>query len=373
MNTLKEFEIPYPRKTFRRKVLNLLGKTLIHLLTHLKISGLENIPSDGPVILAGNHLSNLEPVLMVVAPRRFVELIGAGDLPFLGLIDKIVSFYGFIPVNRGNLDRIAMNQALGILEQDGVLGIFPEGGIWDPGHMKAQVGVAWLSHRAQAPVVPIGFSGFQNSLSRALKLKRPHLKMRIGKLIPALSFENEDQAIKTVYQEYADNVLEQIKTLIDPQDFLLIPEHSDYNLQVLVGKDDRTMEVVALLGSDAMAQFLFSIVLMDSLAVNLKIPVHALYPKEQTHTNQQFLDALRAAIDFLQENPGFFTYRMGMERGQQVEKTLHELADLLVSARESDKTVVINASVHSRFPDGRIEEKSHQYRILPELKQSNQD
>ncbi len=365
MKPLKDFEIPYPRYPFRRKALNLLGRTLIHLLTRLQISGLENIPSSGPVILAGNHLSNLEPMLLAVVPGRFVELIGAGDLPFLGLIDKIVAFYGFIPINRGNLDRLAMNKALSVLEQGGVLGIFPEGGVWDPGHMKAQMGVAWLSHRAHAPVVPIGFSGFQNGLSRALKLKRPRLQMKVGKLIPALSIEDEDRPIKMLYQDYADMVLEQIRALVDPQDFLLIPEHNQYSLQVFIGENDRSMESAELQGSEALAQFLFSKVMLDSLAVNLKKPVQTLYPKDQTRTNKQFSEALQAVIDVLQENPGFFTYRLGMERGQQAENALRDLAMLLARASESDHTLVIDASVHSQYPDGRIEDKSHQYRILP--------
>ena len=161
MNTSDTLEIAYPRYRFRRTILNLLGRVLLRLLTRLQVQGMENLPAEGPVILAGNHLSNLEPMLMAVLPNRPVELIGAGDLPFVGLIDQIVDFYGYIPVKRGSLDRNAMNKALGVLNQGGVLGIYPEGGIWNPGHMRAQVGVSWLSHKTQAPVVPIGFSGFQ--------------------------------------------------------------------------------------------------------------------------------------------------------------------------------------------------------------------
>lgn len=368
MKTPEDFEIPYPRHTFRRKLLNLLGRTLIRLLTRVKISGLENIPANGPVILAANHVSTLEPLLLAVFPKRQVELLGAGDLPFEGLIDKIVAFYKFIPVNRGNLDRKAMNQALGVLEQGGVLGIFPEGGTWNPGHMKAQVGVAWLSHKPNAPIVPIGFSGFQNSFSNALKLKRPRLQMKVGKLIPALSIENDDRSSKDVYQNYADMVLKQINELLDPADFLLIPDQSDYSLQVLAETSDNAMEVVDLPGSDVLAQFLYSPILLNSLAKNLKKPVQTLYPLEQPRWNQQFTTALEAVIEVLEENPGFFTYRLGMEQGHQIETVIRQVLALLKTARDAAETVVINASAHSRYPDGRIEEKSHQYRILPEQK-----
>lgn len=366
MNTSDTLEIAYPRSRFRRTILNLLGRVLLRLLTRLQVQGMENLPAEGPVILAGNHLSNLEPMLMAVLPNRPVELIGAGDLPFVGLIDQIVDFYGYIPVKRGSLDRNAMNKALGILNQGGVLGIYPEGGIWNPGHMRAQVGVSWLSHKAQAPVVPIGFSGFQMILSKIFKLKRPHIKMRIGKPIPALSIEDENQTIKEVYQEYADMVLEQIRALVDPQDFLLIPDHTEYSLQVLVEKNDRTMETVEVSGSDALAQFLFTPIIIDALAVNLKKPVHALYPKEQPRWNKQFSDALKEVIDVLSEFPGFLTYRLGMEQGQQAATAVREVLQLLESVSESDQIVVIDASAHATYLDGRIEEKSHQYRILPD-------
>ncbi len=346
--------------------MNQVGRILLRLLARLQVSGMENIPSGGPVILAGNHLSYLEPMLMAAYPRRPVELIGAGDMPFVGFIGKIVALYGFIPVNRGNLDRVALNQALGVLEQGGVLGIFPEGGVWNPGHMKAQVGVSWLSHKTGAPVVPIGFSGFQGSLSKALKLKRPHLQMKVGRLIPAFSFENDDRVIKTVYQDYADMVLKQIKALVDPQDFLSLPEKIEYCLQVSEERTDSAIEKVEISGSDALAQFLFTPVMLDSMATNLKKPVQPLFPEEQPRWNQQFSSAIHAAINVLQENAGFFTYRMGMERGHQAEKALHELADLLARAYKSQKTVVLKARAHLQYSDGRVEEKTHEYRILPD-------
>lgn len=366
MNPLENFEIPYPRVTFRRKLMDALGRSLIRLLTRAKISGLENIPSDGPVILAGNHVSTLEPMLLAVFPKRQVELLGAGDIPFEGLIDQIVAQYKFIPVNRGNLDRKAMNQALGVLKQGGVLGIFPEGGTWNPGHMKAQVGVSWLSHRAQVPIVPIGFSGFHNSFSQVLRFRRPRLQMKVGKLIPALNIEDDDRSIKTIYQEYADMVLNKINELVDPKDFLLIPEQTEYSLQALAGTDESNMKAVEISKPDALAQFFFSPVLLNSFASNLKKPVQPLYPHNQPRWNQQFSAAIQSVLDVLSANPGFFTYRLGMEEGQHVETALREVLALLESARDSAMTVILNASARSRYSDGRVEEKNCQYQIPPE-------
>lgn len=365
MKTTEEFEITYPRYVFRRKVLNLVGRGLLRLLTHPQVCGLENIPAEGPVILAGNHVSTLEPLLMAVYPRRQVELIGAGDLPFEGLIDQIVAFYGFIPINRGNLDRKAMTKALGVLKQDGVLGIYPEGGTWNPGNMKAQVGVSWLSHRAQAPVVPIGFSGFRNSLTRALRFERPVVQMNVGNPIPALKLEDETRTIKDTYQDYADMVLQQINALVDPQDFLLVPQHSEYQLHVQVEGGDNARENLEIAGADALAEFLYTPVMLNSLAKNLKKPVQPLYPTDQPRQNHQFSEALKAVLDVLAENPAFFTYRLGVGKGYEAESALRQVLQLLESAQKSAKTVILDASSRLRFSDGRVEEKSHQYRITP--------
>lgn len=270
MNTNPSPKIPYPRFQIRRTILNLLSRALLRLFSKLSVSGLENIPKKGPVILAGNHVSTLEPMLMATFPRRFVELLGAGDIPFEGFVDNLVRFYGFIPVNRGNIDRDAMNQALAVLKQDGLLGIYPEGGTWKPGQMNAQVGVAWLSSKGQAVVVPIGFSGFKDSFSKLMSFKRPKLEMRVGQPIPALDIHESDKPIKEIYQDYADMVLERIRALVDPKEFLEVPERSEYSLQVLTGKDGETFQEVALTGSDALAEFFFSPVLLNSFISNLK-------------------------------------------------------------------------------------------------------
>ena len=365
MNTSNRFEISYPRLTFRRKILNLVGRALLRLLARPQVSGLEHIPAEGPVILAGNHVSTLEPLLMAVYPHRQVELIGAGDLPFEGFIDKLVAFYGFIPVNRGNLDRKAMVKALGVLEQAGVLGIYPEGGTWNPGRMKAQVGVAWLSHKAQAPVIPIGFSGFHNGFSKVLKFERPTLKMSVGEPIPAFRLDNDSLTVKDAYQKYADLVLERINSLVDPADFLLVPQKSDHAMRLRLESEGGSSEMVEIVGLQALAEFLFTPVMLNSLANNLKKPVQPLYPTEQTRQNKQFSEALQAVLDVLDENPGFLTYRMGVEQGHLAESAVRLLLQLLDTAHNTHKTIILDATMHAWYRDGRVEAKTHQYRITP--------
>lgn len=353
--------LPYPRLGLRRTIMGTIGKFLVKVLARPQIEGLENIPEEGPVILAGNHVSSLEPLFMTLFTERKVEPMGAGDMPFDGALDLIVNYYGYIPINRGQLDRKAMNQALSILDQGGFLGIFPEGGTWDPGNMRAQIGVAWLSHKGRAKVVPLGFSGFNNSLGRVFKFKRPKFCMNIGKAIPALSTENDERPIKEIYQEYADMVMEKVRELIDPAEFLDVPTRSEYSLD-LVRENEK---VINLSGYDAIAQFFHNRIMLDSLFNNLKKPIKKLYPEEQQGTITEFAQALRASLEILEENPAFFTYRLGMERGRELEASIRRLIEFLENETVGTGINLLAKARH-HYPDGRVEELSHIYMLSAE-------
>jgi len=367
MNTpqKKTFDLTYPRFVFRRKVLNGLIKILLPLLGRVKVSGLENIPDEGPVILAANHVSTLEPLLMAVYPKRSVEPIGAGDMPFNGIAGKLMDLYGFLKINRGALDRKGMNQALDVLKQDGVLGIFPEGGTWSPGRMRAQIGVSWLSDKGNTPVVPIGFSGFQDGLSRLLTFKHPKLEMKVGKLIPAFSSEDPALSNRDGYQAYADMVMDRIHELIDPSEFLLYPTRTDFSMQVLIGSEGSQMEEVELEGGSALAEAVFTPVILTTLHKNLKKPIDPLIPTDQDRKISSTLESIQAIFDVLAGHPGFFTYRMDPEVGHQVEVALHGLKSLLEKAEQKGQTLILNARGDYFYSDSRVENKAYQYVINP--------
>lgn len=355
-----QYSLPYPRFQVRRALLRLFGRGIIRLLTRTKIEGIENIPSEGPVILAGNHTAYIEPILITVFPRRIVEPIGAGDLPFEGIIGPIVSLYGFIPLNRGNLDRKGLNKALDVLKQGGVIGIFPEGGTWAPGKMQPQIGVALLSQRTGAPVVPIGFSGLQGSFERAMKLKRPKLLMRVGRPIPALE-PADGIADKEQLLGYSHKVLDAVFDLITEEEKDLIPVESRYSFSLEIG-DEKSSD---LSWGSAFAHFLHAPVLLESLRLNLKLPVRALYEQEGYVPIAAMQTALSAIVDYLKINPAFFTYRFGKEEGEQAALGVRELQALLEKARAAGEVVRISTQEEITYKDGRLETNKKQFVIEP--------
>lgn len=329
------FAIKYPRRVVIRKILLAIARVIIKLLTHFEVTGLENIPKTGPLILAGNHVASLEALLMAAYSPRLVEFLGTGDIPFDSAYAWITKLYGLIPVNRGNLDREALKKASDVLLQKGVLGIFPEGGIWNPAQMEAQIGVALISQRTNAPIIPIGFGGIRGALPAALHLKKPKITMDIGRLIPAVILDQQTGSTKQVLQAAANEILKQIDLLIPPAEKQAYKQYIDhkYELEISVLGDRGNVDIPADLQvshGSAYAHFLYSPVLLDALFRNLELPILPLMDMHPPMDLVQLRSAWQVILQYLDNtNSGFFTYRFGMEEGLAVQQALKELTHLL--------------------------------------------
>ena len=338
--------VNYPRRVFIRRGMIALGRLLFTLLARVEINGRENLPIHGPAILAGNHVAALEAVLMAVYSPALVEFFGNGDIPFDPNYAFIVKAYDLIPVNRGNLDRENLQKALDILKQGGVLGIFPEGGIWNPSQMRAQTGVALLSHRSQSPVIPIGFGGVRDGLQKVRSFQRPKLVMNVGKAISPVEISDPSLSIKSNLEIAARHILAEINTLIPEED----QRHhhrrvdEDYRLDVKVfsnGERIAIPDVLVLTQGNAYAHLLYSPTLLDVLVRNLRLPIRPLKKVNQQSDLEKVLIAFDAILAYLNTNPGFFTYRFGVEEGLAVKESLSELHRLATWAHESGYQVNI--------------------------------
>ena len=96
----------YPRRRFRRGILRVVGRFVIRLMTKFEIEGKENIPETGPYILAGNHVSAMEVILMALFSKHQIEILGAGDIPLDPNLAPFASYHGFIPISRGHAGQI---------------------------------------------------------------------------------------------------------------------------------------------------------------------------------------------------------------------------------------------------------------------------
>jgi 1-acyl-sn-glycerol-3-phosphate acyltransferase len=152
--------------TLSRKALGPLAR----LIYRPVIEGRENIPRTGPLLLASNHLSFVDSlVIPLVAPRRVVFLAKSEYFTGRGLRGTVKRWLftavGSIPIQRGTAGAAqeALDSALEILQKGLAFGIYPEGTRSRDGRLyRGRTGVAWLALTAGCPVVPVALSGTQD-------------------------------------------------------------------------------------------------------------------------------------------------------------------------------------------------------------------
>ncbi|UWE13704.1 lysophospholipid acyltransferase family protein [Actinacidiphila bryophytorum] len=141
-----------------------------------RVLGAWRIPAQGPVILAGNHAHNIDgPMLIGTSPRPLHFLVKKEA--FVGPLDPFLRAIGQIEVDRKSADRTAVVHALGVLEQGGVLGIFPEGTRGGTEFAELRAGLAYFAVRSGAPIVPVAVLG--SAAKGRLVSALPPLRSRI--------------------------------------------------------------------------------------------------------------------------------------------------------------------------------------------------
>ncbi len=342
------YAIPYPRRRVRRGMLRWLGRALLPLLTRAEVTGLENFPDQGPLLVVGNHIAMMEVVLMVVYTPKPLEMLGAGDIPPPPIMDAIARIYSFIPVNRGNLDRKALVTVLDVLKQGGIVGIFPEGGIWDTGPRQAKRGVAWLSYHAQAPILPIGFGGLEGALNAMLRLQRPRLTMHVGEVLPPVTLP-KGVSRKEVFRQEAARAMDAVRALIPPefksQQPMLLDERFELHVHVHNAEGDEVPVPtdVMIQHADALCKIFYRPAILRIFARDLNMPVAALRSLDQQP--RAIAAAIAPILGYLEgRNPAFFTYRFGIEGGLAMESALRELQSLAQWAARRNCTLTIQPS-----------------------------
>jgi 1-acyl-sn-glycerol-3-phosphate acyltransferase len=156
----------------------------------IRFEGLDRIPRTGAVILAANHISNLDPVVIgawitTVLDHRRIHWLGKRELFDWPLFGWIAAWGGVHPVERGTADVEAYRLATRILEAGYVLMIFPEGTRSPTGELQeAKDGLAALAMRTGSTIVPIGINNSDAVWPKGRKLPKPFprrtITVRIG-------------------------------------------------------------------------------------------------------------------------------------------------------------------------------------------------
>lgn len=202
-----------PRWLFARFVYQTVRRVVMAAY-RVRTIGADNVPHGG-AILAGNHISYLDPALLwCVSPRptHFVAKSELWDVWWLWpLLERLWAF----PVARGSADREMISTATRLLKAGELVAMFPEGTRNKSGDAEslgeAHGGVAYIAQRAGVPIVPVGIANTEKAWPKGQRLPRfPRVTIRFGEPIDPASFEGDrKECIEAVTRELMARVAEQ--------------------------------------------------------------------------------------------------------------------------------------------------------------------
>ncbi|WP_345618867.1 lysophospholipid acyltransferase family protein [Streptomyces ziwulingensis] len=194
---------------------------IMRLMFRLRVEGVENIPGEGPVILAGNHVTFIDSMILPLVSRRQVHFIGKDEyVTGKGLKGRLMAWFftgvGMIPVDRdgANGGVAALMTGRRILEEGRVFGIYPEGTRSPDGRLyRGRTGIARLTLMTGAPVVPFAMVGTDKLQPGGKGLPRPgRVTVRFGEPLEFSRYEGMDRD-RYVLRAVTDSVMTEVMLL----------------------------------------------------------------------------------------------------------------------------------------------------------------
>ena len=188
-------------------ILQKIAIFLFKLFFDFKVFGEENIP-EGGVIIASNHVSYLDPVILGASVyRRRIFYMAKEELFKIPILRNLIKYLGAFPVKRGSPDIKALKKALEILKENKILLIFPEGTRGDGKKLlPPKKGLGLLVSKSKVPVIPAYIFGTEKVLPKGAKfLKLNKIRVYFGK--PIKDIQEKD------YKTIGERVMEEILKL----------------------------------------------------------------------------------------------------------------------------------------------------------------
>ncbi|MFH1288036.1 MAG: lysophospholipid acyltransferase family protein [bacterium] len=196
------------------KSVHIVSNILSCLLFRLDRKGIENFPEKGPVILASNHLSFLDPIIVPTASRRRMHFMAKAELFKVPVFGWLIKKFNAFPVKRGMLDRTAVKNSLNVLKNEDVLLLFPEGKRSPTGDIQeAKPGIGFFVYHSRSPVVPVLVTGTDKALPMGAWMIRPKkIRVIFGRpLYFDRYFSRKD--LKDVYARIGEDIMSAIRAL----------------------------------------------------------------------------------------------------------------------------------------------------------------
>ncbi|MCF7805955.1 MAG: 1-acyl-sn-glycerol-3-phosphate acyltransferase [Candidatus Marinimicrobia bacterium] len=206
-----------PRPPIIRRLSRWIVYIVGHSLAKMDVEGRDLIPEKGPLLIVGNHFSIWEPPLMIYTISSPLNILAAGDVNWPLAQAWALFLYGYIPTNRESFKPSTIREAKRALDREEFVGIFPEAGMNPDLELRpAKPGAVYLSDLGNAPILPIGFSGYARVYDHWKSMSRPTFRIRIGKPFGPFTVSGNGEQKKQRMEEYGHEVMRRIAALLPP-------------------------------------------------------------------------------------------------------------------------------------------------------------
>ncbi|GHK03120.1 1-acyl-sn-glycerol-3-phosphate acyltransferase [Streptomyces sp. Y2F8-2] len=194
---------------------------IMRLMFRPQVEGAERIPADGPVIMAGNHLTFIDSIVLPLVTKRQVFFIGKDEyVTGKGIKGRLMAWFftgvGMIPVDRDGASGgvAALMTGRRVLEEGKVFGIYPEGTRSPDGRLyRGRTGIARLTLMTGAPVVPFAMIGTDKLQPGGRGMPRPgRVTVRFGEPMEFSRYEGMDRD-RYVLRAVTDSVMTEVMRL----------------------------------------------------------------------------------------------------------------------------------------------------------------
>ncbi len=155
------------------KFIRFIGRPIVKLIYRAEYIDRDNIPTKGSVILAGNHTNNRDALLMIAGPNRIVHTLAKKELFNNKFKNAFFRSMGCIPVDRSIHDENAKSEAIKVLNDGHVIGIFPEGTTnkTDKELLPFKYGAVSFAKKTNSLIVPFAIIGKYKIFRKSIKIK----------------------------------------------------------------------------------------------------------------------------------------------------------------------------------------------------------
>ena len=193
------------------RLLRSLVRLFVRLSSRVELEGRERLDVAGPALFACNHLHILDAVWMAAVLPARTRFLVAGNFRHKPVVGRLLVAGRSVFIERGRADRDARDEAVGVLQRGGVVGVAPEGRLSRTGGLiRGQSGIAYLSGQSGVPVIPVAAYGQERAGASWLRLSRVRVSVRVGPPIapPAMPASARD------FERHADAVMRAIAELL---------------------------------------------------------------------------------------------------------------------------------------------------------------